>query len=58
MPVLGALEQMRQEKLEPWTFMVDTGDPSEESGSNLFCTKVNAFALICGRMEGKGVLDY
>lgn len=54
MPVLGALEPIRQQKLEPWLFTVDTGDCGKDSGSSLFCTKMNEFALFVGEWRAKG----
>lgn len=56
MPVFGALELIRQQKLEPWLFTVDTGDCGKDSGSSLFCTKMNEFALFVGEWRAKGSL--
>lgn len=56
MPVLGALEPIRQQRLELWLFTVDAGDGGKDSGSSLFCTKMNEFALFVGEWRAKGSL--
>ena len=56
MPVLGALEPIRQQRLELWLFTVDAGDGGKDSGSSLFCTKMNELALFVGEWRAKGSL--